>query len=28
VLGITAGNVAVRLHRGKHLLKQMLGGPT
>jgi|SRR5688572_8878037 len=28
VLGITAGNVAVRLHRGKNLLKQMLGGPT
>jgi len=28
VLGITAGNVAVRLHRGKHLLKQMLGGAT
>lgn len=28
VLGISAGNVAVRLHRGKALLKQMLGGPT
>ncbi len=28
VLGITVGNVAVRLHRGKNLLKQMLGGPT
>lgn len=28
VLGISAGNVAVRLHRGKALLKHMLGGPT
>ena len=28
VLGITIGTVAVRLHRGKQLLKQMLGGPT
>lgn len=27
-LGITAGNVAVRLHRGKQLLKQTLGGTT
>ena len=27
VLGITAGNVAVRLHRGKSLLKQSLGEP-
>lgn len=28
VLGTSANNVAVRLHRGKALLKQMLGGPT
>jgi RNA polymerase sigma-70 factor (ECF subfamily) len=25
VLGLTAGNVAVRLHRGKGLLRQALG---
>ncbi len=28
VLGLTTGNVAVRLHRGKGLLKQALGEPT